>query len=271
MKQAPIGHDVPESGARMPPVHGDVSSFPSHGELARTLVEPGGFATLCTVTSDGHPYGSLVAYAVESDGTPYVCVSELAEHTRNARSDPRAALFVASSSVPSHADPLAHPRVTLLGSLAPFDPTHEARDRYLTKHPQAEPYMSFGDFGWWRLQVRRARHVGGFGTMGWVDSDEYRDAPPDPVIPRAVGIREHMNRDHAEACLLYARNLAGIDDALYATLADVDRHGMTLRVDTSRGLRIARVAFDRPVGAAREVRAAAVALLRRARRLGDAA
>ena len=87
------------------------------------------------------------------------------------------------------------------------------------------------------------------------------------MIPHAARIIAHMNADHAEACLLYARHLAGVDGALHATLAAVDRRGMTLHVDTADAKRSARVAFARPVDSARQVRAAAVALLERARTL----
>lgn len=42
-----------------PPLAGDLDSFPSHGELARTLVSAGGVAALSTLAQSGHPYASL--------------------------------------------------------------------------------------------------------------------------------------------------------------------------------------------------------------------
>jgi hypothetical protein len=248
-----------------PPVVGDLASFPSHAALARSLTDAGGHGTLSTLTPDGHPYGSLVAFVAADDGTPYLLASELAEHSRNAHREARAGLFVAAADVPDDADRLARPRVTLLGGLAPFDASPDDRDRYLERHPQAQRYVDFPDFSWWRLHVARVRYVGGFGVMSWVDGHAFRAATADPVVNHADGILAHMNDDHADACLLYARHLAGAGDATAATAVGVDRHGFTLWAETPAGPQVARVAFGEPVDSARAVRAAAVDLVSRAR------
>ncbi|MEP4648993.1 MAG: hypothetical protein ABJ314_02350, partial [Ilumatobacter sp.] len=60
-----------------PPTLGDVDSFASHAELARTLVEPGGTATLSTLTRSGHPYASVAPYSACNAGAPLICVSTL--------------------------------------------------------------------------------------------------------------------------------------------------------------------------------------------------
>ncbi len=77
IEPAPSPHET--SG---PPVAGDVESFPSHAELARTLVADGGVATLSTLTPSGHPYASIAPISVRADGAALICVSDLAEHTR---------------------------------------------------------------------------------------------------------------------------------------------------------------------------------------------
>ena len=55
-------------------------------------------ATLCTLAAEaeiaGWPFGSLAPFALGGDGTPVVLLSELAQHTKNLRRDPRVALFV---------------------------------------------------------------------------------------------------------------------------------------------------------------------------------
>jgi hypothetical protein len=89
-----------------PPITGDVDSFPSHAELSRTLIEPGGIATLSTLTQSGHPYASVAPYSAVTSGAPLICVSSLAEHTQNLRRDPRASVLIDAPFEPE-VDPLS--------------------------------------------------------------------------------------------------------------------------------------------------------------------
>ena len=85
-------------GRRGPAIAGDPQSFPSDAELARTLTAGQRQATLCTLTADGYPYGSVVSYAVDDTGAPLLLISELAEHTVNARGDERVSMLVAAAA-----------------------------------------------------------------------------------------------------------------------------------------------------------------------------
>lgn len=253
--------------AAPPPVAGDPTTFPAHAELVRTLLDTGGFASLTTLTEAGYPYGSLVAYSTLDDGSLLTCISELAEHTRNARRDPRAGVFVAAARNPDDAhDPLDEPRASIIGELRPYEPTETERARHLSVHPQAAGYAEFDDFGWWRLALVAARFVGGFGAMSWVEAADIAGAEPDPVLPAARQAIEHMNDDHAAANLDIARHLAGLGTARSATVHAIDRHGITLYVDTPEGFRIARLAY--PHGALDspdDIRPAVVEMTRLAR------
>ena len=251
-------------GRSAPPIAGDPSSFPSDAELARTLVAEGGRATLGTLTERGYPYGTAVSYAVDDDGAPLILVSELAEHTANARRDPRTSLLVASEA-PAAADPLSTSRLTLVGRLELLGDPGSNRDRYLEVHPYAASYADFTDFGFWRLGVEECRFIGGFGHMSWVDAGEYAAASADPLAAAAPGIIEHMNEDHAEANLLYARKLAGLEAATGAVMVGIDRYGVTLQASTPQGPRRARVAFGKALRSAEEARPTVIELLAEAR------
>src|SRR5262245_41328877 len=63
---------------------------------AETLLCAARHGALATLLPDGQPYASLVACAA-SAGAPVLLLSELAEHTRNLRRDPRASLLVAEA------------------------------------------------------------------------------------------------------------------------------------------------------------------------------
>ena len=140
---------------------------------ARALVGSQRAGMLAT-SSAGHPWGSLVAYAVLGDGSPVLMVSELAEHGRNLLADPRASLVVADLAASE--DPLACPRVTLTGQARqpPAADEGPAREAYLTSVPNAEAYADFDDFTLWVLRVERVRWVGGYGRMESIDVAAYR-------------------------------------------------------------------------------------------------
>ena len=252
-------------GGGGPPIAGDRESFPSDAELARTLAAASGRAALCTLTADGYPYGSAVSCAADGDGAPVVLISEMAEHTVNARGDDRASVLI-TAPTKEHADPLSTARLTLVGRLRMLDDPGPRRDAYLERHPYAAYYADFSDFGFWLLDVERCRFVGGFGHMSWVTADDYRGAAVDPLAAEADGIISHMNEDHADANLLYVQVLAGLADATEAPMVGIDRYGMTLRAHTPAGPRLARVAFPEPLGRGEQARPAVIERLDAARR-----
>ncbi len=253
-----------------PPILGDVASFPSHAELARTLVEPGGLATLATLTPSGHPYASIAPYSTVAAGSPLICVSALAEHTQYLRSDPRSSVLV-EVDPEAGVDPLSEPRVTLIGSFVPVQPTEDEVERHLELHPFAKHYIHFADFSWWRLELLNLRYVGGFGVMGWSTAQEYATATADPVIPNAKPMIEHLDADHNDACLDIVKHLGGVADATEVSVSSIDRYGITFHARTTAHVSgvTARVAFPAPLAAADDVRPASVELVRRARELAD--
>lgn len=261
----PTTHGGGEAG---PPIAGDPSSFPTDAELSRTLVAAAKIASLSTLTAGGYPYGSVVSYAADDAGNPVILISEMAEHTVNARDDDRASMLIVDSA--GDGDPLGRARLTLVGRLDVLDDPGELRDRYLEAHPYASYYADFTDFSFWRLDVEQCRYVGGFGHMSWVSAHGYRDAGVDPLWEAAAGIIEHMNDDHADANLMYARVQAGLANATDATMLGIDRYGLTLRVTTPEAPRMARVPFPEPLAHANAAQAAVIDLLKVARaRQGD--
>jgi putative heme iron utilization protein len=244
-------------------------SAPTHAERCRTLVATARAATLCTVARDpeGYPYGSLVTIAIDAVGRPLFLLSTLAEHTGNLLARAEASVLL-TEPLDAHDQPLAVGRVTILGPCAQVsaDERGAVRETFLAHQPSASYYVDFSDFAFYRLEPAALRYVGGFGRMSWVSAQDYRAAEPDPLMSAARGILAHMNGDHAEALLAYARVLASIPDAESATMTSVDRYGFDLAVKTSAGPRATRLAFPAPVATSDEVRAAMVAMVGLARR-----
>ena len=156
----------------------------------------------------GHPFASIMPYALDGLGRPLFLISSMAMHTQNLETDARASLLVTQPGAAG--DPLASGRVTLMGVVARVTEDREAvKSTYLAAHANAAYWVDFEDFGFWRLEVDDVYFVGGFAAMGWVDAADYRSARPDPLAEIADGIMEHMNNDHADALLAYARHFAG--------------------------------------------------------------
>lgn len=259
-------------GTAEEPLTAPETRAPSHAERARTLVESrttGALATLA-LEPNGFPYGSFVTYAM-AGADPVFLVSTLAAHTKHLEADPRASLLVSehTGSEDAAADPLATGRVTLVGQCVRLADPSAARAAYLAAHPGAAYYADFSDFGFFGLSVASVRYIGGYGRMSWVDAEAWRAARPDPLAPHARAILEHMNADHADALVSYARAFTRAIEAEQVVMTDVDRFGFELSVTTERGPRPARIAFDVPVETPKAARGALVALVRVARaRLG---
>jgi putative heme iron utilization protein len=127
--------------------------------LARKLLRSIPLATLATLARDTHyPFATLTSVATCPDGAPLLLLSGLAHHTKNLRADPRASLLLAESG---KGDPLTHPRLTVVGRVAPLNDPF-ARKRFLRRHPKAALYADFPDFGFFRLQPEGAHLNGGF-------------------------------------------------------------------------------------------------------------
>ena len=276
------GHQVPagpaEGEAPLAPPPPEPATEPSHAERARTLVASSNRGVLATIALDppGYPFGSIATYALDDAGRPVVFVSTMAEHTRNAVADPRASLIVAETTAgmiggtpnSGASDPLAAGRVTLIGDLLQVGPGERSavRDRYLAANPASAYYIDFGDFFFWRLEVKSVRYVGGYGRMSWVAAADYATAEPDPLGGEAAaGVVEHMNADHADSLVLMARRFGGRKEVTEAVMTAVDRYGFDLVAAGPDGRGALRLGFAAPASGLDEVRRELVRLVRAAR------
>src|SRR5271156_4762431 len=110
------------------PENAPVADFDAKG-VAKELLRATRAGALATIDRNtGHPFVSLVIVATDSDGAPLILISRLATHTANLEVDGRASLLLAATG---KGDPLAHPRLTLLGDFAQLarDDPREPRAR----------------------------------------------------------------------------------------------------------------------------------------------
>ena len=84
--------------------------------------------------------------------------------------------------------------------------------------------------------------------------------PAGGLAESEADIVSHMNEDHADALQLYANRLLGLPGADWQ-MTGIDAEGIDLR----RVGKVARLAFDAPLGAATEARKVLVELVAKAR------
>lgn len=230
--------------------------------LARRLVRGCGQAALATRLdrddARGDPYASLVATACDTAGNPLMLLSDLAQHSANIKACPRVSLLFEDTG--AHADPLAGPRLSLLGEAVPAD-DEAARARYVARHPSAARYAGFADFRLYRVTASRGHLVAGFGRIEWIDGTELRLAAGFSALAEAeTAIVEHMNRDHADAIALYAARLLRRGGEGWR-MTGIDPEGIDLR----SGTETARLEFAETVADPTAARAALIALTGAAR------
>lgn len=234
--------------------------------LARQLLRATRAGTLATLDRHtGHPFASLVNVATDVDGAPLILVSRLATHTANLAADPRASVLLAAAA--GKGDPLAQPRLTVLGTLAPVVPeaAERARRRFLSRHPKSRLYAGFADFSFWGMQVVSAHLNGGFARAADLAAGALLTRVDDAagIVAAEEGALEHLNADHREALRLYAARLLGeADGAWEATGVDPDG------LDLALGARTARLPFPERVVDGHALRRTLADLASRARASG---
>ncbi|HEY2136493.1 MAG TPA: DUF2470 domain-containing protein [Xanthobacteraceae bacterium] len=232
--------------------------------LARSLLRAIRAGTLATLDRHtGHPFASLVNVATDTDGSPLILVSRLSTHTANIEIDGRASILLAQTG---KGDPLAHPRLTVLGQMI-----HVARDgaddarvrrRFLARHPKSELYAGFGDFAFWRMRIASAHLNGGFARAADLKPGDVCTelTGADDLVAAEADALAHMNADHAEATRLYATKLLGEPDGAWR-LTGIDPDGLDLALNE----RTARLAFPQRVTEPGQLRQILVALAGQAR------
>lgn len=169
--------------------------YEESGAMSRDLVASSYYGTLSTFqtvaagSQDVYnvPFGSVADFADEepSTGQPLVLLSDLERNVINMNSYPKLSLSISTLpnttfelNHPEYFDVMTKPRTTLLGHLEEVsaDELDQARQTYLTKHPESKAWITFSDFTMYRFIVEDVYVVGGFGNdhyIGWVGASQY--------------------------------------------------------------------------------------------------
>lgn len=231
--------------------------------LAKDLLRRARHGALATLDpTTGEPLATRTALATDMDGAPVILTSTLSAHTQALLQDPRCSLLVGE---PGKGDPLAHPRLTLIGRaerIGEGETRARLRRRYLARHPKAELYVDFADFSFWRVDVARASLNGGFGRAYAMTRADVLTGMHgvESLTDFEAGALAHMNADHRDAVALYARAFCRAEAGDWV-LTGLDPEGL----DLALGDRIERLWFDAPLKAPEDMRPLLVRLAQEAR------
>jgi putative heme iron utilization protein len=178
---------------------------------AKKLLREGRSGALATLMpQSGDPYCSLVNVATAADGAPLLLISTLAVHTKNLLADARCSLMIDERK---EGDPLEGGRVMLLGTAVKTD-DKDVRRRYLARQQEAEVFAGFADFAFYKMQLKGAHLVAGFGRIVDLKPEDVLTQVDDAaeLVTGETDILQHMNEDHLDTCRLYATKLLGASD-----------------------------------------------------------
>lgn len=225
----------------------------SNARAARQMLRAHRYGALCTLSQkfNGHPFGSIVPYLVEHDGSLLILISTLAEHTRNILHDPRVSLVTHSQDNP---DIQSQGRITVVGAAQPVADKLQTGKRYLRYFPEAQNIFAMADFSFYRIVPQTLRFIGGFGRIHWVAANSYL-LPSYSLIGQEDDVIAHMNADHCDTLRRYCQQSHQCE-ALAAEMVGIDCDGFDLRADG----RILRFDFAEAVLDAQQARHALVAM-----------
>jgi putative heme iron utilization protein len=198
---------------------------------------PDGALATHSMAVPGYPFATALPFATDQQHRPVFLISKLAEHTQNLAADPRASLLVRT---PLAGGEMA--RATVVGPVRPIEAEPLLVERYLRYQPEAERFLEFGDFRFFRMEPAQARIIGGFAQASWLAGERLTAVPgPDLAEERRL-----------------------LDDLATATpagteLLGVDGFGLDLHAGGERR----RLPFDAPPLSGNALRLAAFALLHR--------
>lgn len=217
---------------------------------ARLLLRAARAGTLAT-SAEGQPFASLVTPATAGDASVLLLLSDLSEHTRHLRADPRCAVMVVGE--PGSANVQTAPRLTITG-IAAIERDARLKERWVALHPYAAFYAGFGDFNLWRVRPVAASFIGGFARAHRL---QQADLVCEPAAVAAIAaaeasVIEHCNADHPDALAAIAGEQGWTGEGWRMVACDADGF------DLVQGDTVRRIAWPTPVDGPGAIRAALI-------------
>ena len=154
-----------------------------------------GILSTISAKKDEYPFGSFVTYISGRDRKIYFYLSDIAEHTKNIKNNPKSCLTISRNK--KSGDKQDSERLTLIGNICLVDKKHVnfCKERFHTFFPESKRYAEFHGFNFYQLEIIHARWIGGFGKICWLNAFEWKETNND-WQNEEKNIINHMNSDH---------------------------------------------------------------------------
>jgi putative heme iron utilization protein len=140
---------------------------------AKQILQSASVGSLATLSAKGSPFVTLVTVANTSPTQLVMLLSGLARHTKNLDSNRQCSLLLVQQGGEG-GNPLEGARLTLVGEVAKLSREQDTAEReaFLAVHPDAAMYANFGDFSIYRMDIREAHLVAGFGRIETLSAEQ---------------------------------------------------------------------------------------------------
>ncbi|MHA1948718.1 MAG: HugZ family pyridoxamine 5'-phosphate oxidase [Candidatus Thorarchaeota archaeon] len=133
----------------------------------------GVLGTFMKEDAKSYPYLSIVPYALD-DGKPFIFISDLAQHTENLNENGKSSIVVYTLDPD---DIHNATRATFQGTLVKLKQDGKEYKRlakiYVKRFPKSKILLTFGDFNFYRMEVKQMHWIGGFGDIDWANVKKY--------------------------------------------------------------------------------------------------
>lgn len=241
--------------------------LPSSEVAVRNLMEYAKFAHMSTVMSKaqhrraGYPFGSIVEFAVDAEGSPVFAMSSLAIHTRNVLANPRCAIQIHAPGWTG----LNNARVTLFGDVYPVteESKKDANELFASKRrrmkprteqtnekrsPQDSSTIPLANTRYFVMgKIVDVLFVGGYGTVTWITPEQYAAAEPDFILQDLSQVVHECNQRFSRSI---RKLMPEADDVVFIS---VDKRGVELRVRIGSEDTVRRIKFNEHCYSAEDV------------------
>lgn len=217
------------------------------GFETRKLLKENNSGVLSTISLDveGYPFGSVTPYCLSDQLEPIILISTIAQHTKNIIANSKVSLTVFNNETE---DVQSQGRVTYLGD-AVLTESEADKEKYSLHFPKSKKYFEFHDFKLYKIQFKKIRFIGGFGSIHWVNAEDYFNE--NSLTSVKERILTHMNNDHHDSIIHYCKKYKNIETDK-ASIIDIDEEGIDILANEN----VYRISFEEPVkdaGKAREI------------------
>ncbi|MCP5045691.1 MAG: DUF2470 domain-containing protein [bacterium] len=161
---------------------------------------------------EGYPFGSLTPYCLDSGFNPVIFISDLAQHTKNIKANPKVCLTITEETDDNEKQ--AHARYTYIGDairVAEGSGSYEeVADRYFRYFPSSRGYLETHDFNFYRIHLVRGRYIDGFGKIFWITQSEWQHSNVFSSTEE-LAIVNHMNSEHPDSLRNYCSHYKNLE------------------------------------------------------------